>query len=150
MIYILCFNSKFLIQSRTRFFWAWLTRYLSVADSIAPCCLYSLSPMLYRPWSTLKRKYRFSSKCFLHLAMNRFSVSSVSVVIPTTVWPRNLKILSSNTLIPGFPVPIKRKHLTRGFRSPDSEHQMFTASPSTSSTRLFAPSPPSANIRFPI
>lgn len=52
--------------------------------------------------------------------------------------------------MPGLPVPIERKHLTKGLRSPDSEHQIFAASPSTSSTGLFAPSPPSANLRFPI
>lgn len=82
--------------------------------------------------------------------MNLFSVSSVSVAIPTRVLARNLAKVSSNPLIPGFPVPIEIKHLTRGFKSPDSEHQIFAASPSTSSTGLFAPSPPSANVRFPM
>lgn len=49
----------------------------------------------------------------------------------------------------GF-VPIEIKHLTSGFESPVSEHQMFDASPFTSSTRLFAPSLPSANERSPM
>lgn len=49
-----------------------------------------------------------------------------------------------------FPVLIDIKHLTRGFKSPVSEHQTFDASPSTSSTGLFAPRPPSANVRSPI
>lgn len=59
-------------------------------------------------------------------------------------------MLSSNGFLPGFPVPIEMKHLTSGFRSPVSEHHMFDASPSTSSTGLFAPSPPSASERSPI
>jgi hypothetical protein len=39
------------------------------------------------------------------------------------------------------------KHLTRGSRSPLLEHHMLDASPSTSSTGLFAPKPPSADER---
>lgn len=50
----------------------------------------------------------------------------------------------------GSPVPIEIRHLTIGFKPPVSEHPMFDASPSTSSTRLFAPSRPSANERLPM
>jgi hypothetical protein len=125
-------------------------RYPSVAASIAPFFLYSSRPMLCSPCSTLKRKYRLSSKCLAHLAINLFSVFSVSVAILTTVWLRNLITLSSNAFVPGFPVPIEIKHLTEGFKSPVSEHHILQASPSTSSTGLFAPNPPSANERSPM
>jgi hypothetical protein len=37
--------------------------------------------------------------------------------------------------------------LTRGFKSPVSGHQIFEASPSTSSTGLFAPNAPSTKQR---
>jgi hypothetical protein len=59
-------------------------------------------------------------------------------------------MLSSNGFLPGFPVPIEMKHLIRGFSSSSSGHQMLDASPSTSSTGLFAPRPPSANERSPM
>lgn len=42
------------------------------------------------------------------------------------------------------------KHFTRGFTSPLWGDQIFNASPSTSSTGLFAPKPPSTNLRAPI
>ena len=115
-----------------------------------PRFLYSSSTMLCSPWSTLKRKHLLSSKYCAHLSMNLFSVICVSVAIFTTVWARNLVMLSSNAFLPGFPVPIDIKHLTRGFKSLFSEHQIFDASPSTSSTGLFAPKAPSANVRFPM
>jgi hypothetical protein len=59
-------------------------------------------------------------------------------------------MLFSNAFILGSPVPIEIKHLTSGFKSPVLEHHIFDASPSTSSTGLFAPSPPSANERLPM
>jgi hypothetical protein len=45
---------------------------------------------------------------------------------------------------------MEMKHLTSGFKSPVYSHQMFNASPSTWSTGLFAPVPPSVKLRFPM
>jgi hypothetical protein len=101
--------------------------------------------MLYRPCLTLKRKYRFWSKSLAYLAINFFSVFLVLVAISTTVWLRNLIRLSLNAFLPGLPVLIEIKHLTSGFKSPVSEHQILAASPSTLSTGLFKPSPLLAN-----
>src|SRR4051812_19175613 len=60
----------------------------------------------------------------------------------TSVFERNLSTLLSRAFFPGFPVPIETKHLTKGFKSPVSGHQRFEASPSTSSTGLFAEGEP--------
>lgn len=45
---------------------------------------------------------------------------------------------------------MEMKHFTSGFKSPVSEHQILAASPFTSSTGLFEPNPPLANVRCPI
>jgi hypothetical protein len=68
----------------------------------------------------------------------------------TKVSERNFHAFSSICFFPGFPVPIEIKHLTSGFKSAVSRHQMLDASLSTSSTGLFAPNPPSTNVRGPI
>lgn len=126
------------------------SRYSNVAASIAPSLLYSASPTCRSPCCTLKRKKRLLSRCPLQRAANLPAVFSVSVAISAKVFERNFHTFSSIGFIPGFPVPIETKHLTSGFNSAVSGHQMFEASPSTSSTGLFAPSAPSTNVRAPI
>jgi hypothetical protein len=149
-IYTLCFCFRFITQSPTRNFCCGCRRYSNVAASMTPCSLYSARPTCCRPCSTLKRKKRFSSNCRAHRAMNFVSVFSVSGAISTNVFERNFSILSSIAFLPGFPVPMETKHLTRGFSSLRSEHQILVASSSTSSTGLLAPRAPSTNWREPI
>ena len=80
--------------------------------------------------------------------MDHVTVSSLFLGLCSQM-PRNL-LPSAHPLFHRFPVPIEMKYLTKGFKSPVFKHQIFDASPSTSSTGLFAPNPPSANVRSPM